>query len=275
MDSKTKKDLLWKLLGYAIGAIIVFLEIKNIVSESLFQMVFEKIRIVHLGYNVIGGFLCTIFGLFLIFCLIFNSNNKKKEEVNFRVINWKGKEYRFEKIIYEKISLFGIAFALFIILCGISSSLYGLDKDTDIFIPTYVNDMIWGCVGIVVSMMIWYIGYKMNNCISGRLTDLQPLNAKCILSKKKDKRKRAKYENLYGYCIETTFYVHIEDIRCKEINVPKSDSTKIIYYCSKKKVTITKEEFVRARKVKRFAILLFVISVFYVLNIVCKNFLLS
>ena len=42
MDSKIKKDLLWKLLGYAIGAIIVFLEIKNIVSESLFQMVFEK-----------------------------------------------------------------------------------------------------------------------------------------------------------------------------------------------------------------------------------------
>ena len=54
-------------------------------------MVFEKIRIVHLGYYVIGGFLCTIFGLFLIFCLIFNSNNKKKEEVNYRVINWKGK----------------------------------------------------------------------------------------------------------------------------------------------------------------------------------------
>ena len=80
MDSKIKKDLLWKLLGYAIGAIIVFLEIKNIVSESLFQMVFEKIRIVHLGYYVIGGFLCTIFGLFLIFCLIFNSNNKKRKK---------------------------------------------------------------------------------------------------------------------------------------------------------------------------------------------------
>lgn len=267
MDNNIKKNLLRKLLSYVIAVIIIVLINKINISTGLMHRIKENIVIFHLGYYEIVGLVCIIIGIFLLVRII---NNGKKIETDYRVININDKEYICEKANFEKIGIFGISFSLFFVIFGIWEMLNALNKDTDIFIPTYMNDMIFGCVGMVVSMMIWYIGYKMNNCISGRLTDLQPITGYCIAIKKIDNRKKAKYKNIYSYCVGKTFYSHIEEIRCKEKNVPKINTEKTLFYCSKRKVVISKEEFKRARKIKVIACLLLVISLYYTINMFCK-----